>query len=64
MVSNLSFRFSIFLALIMAGTAQAKPLIIGITLFPFSPTLRISLSDKKTDTGHIAGIFQQGNQSK
>ena len=31
----------------MAGTAQAKPLIIGITLFPFNPTLRISLSLKK-----------------
>ena len=47
MVSNLSFLFSIFLALIIAGTAQANPLIIGITLFPFKPTLRISLSLKK-----------------
>ncbi len=46
-VSNLSLRFSIFLALMMAGTAQAKPLIIGITLLPFNPTLRISLSVRK-----------------
>ena len=45
-VSNLSFLFSIFRALIMAGTAQAKLLIMGITLFPLSPTLRISLSLK------------------
>ena len=45
MVSSLSFLFSMFLALMMAGTAQAKPLIIGITLFPFRPTLRISLGD-------------------
>ena len=46
-VSNLSFRFSIFRALIIAGTAHANPLIMGITLLPFSPTLRISLSLKK-----------------
>ena len=47
MVSKRSFLFSIFLALIIAGTAQAKPLIMGMTLFPFNPTLRISLSLKK-----------------
>ena len=47
MVNNLSFLFSIFLALMIAGTAQAKPPIIGITLFPFNPTRRIILSDKK-----------------
>ena len=47
MVSSRSFLFSIFLALIIAGTAQAKPLIMGITLFPFNPTLRINLSLKK-----------------
>ena len=47
MVSNLSFLFSIFRALMMAGTAQAKPLIMGITLLPFNPTLRISLSVRK-----------------
>ena len=46
-VSKRSFLFSIFLALIMAGTAQAKPLIMGMTLLPFNPTLRISLSLKK-----------------
>ena len=46
-VSKRSLRFSILRALIMAGTAQAKPLIIGITLLPFNPTLRISLSLKK-----------------
>ena len=46
-VSNRSFRFSMFRALMMAGTAQARPLIIGITLFPLSPTLRISLSVRK-----------------
>ncbi len=47
MVKSLSFLFSIFLALMIAGTAHANPLIIGITLFPFNPTLRISLSLKK-----------------
>ena len=47
MVSKRSFLFSIFLALIMAGTAHAKPLIMGITLLPFNPTLRMSLSLKK-----------------
>ncbi len=36
-----------FLALMIAGTAQANPLIIGITLLPLSPTLRISLSVRK-----------------
>ena len=46
-VNNLSFLFSILRALIMAGTAQAKPLTMGITLFPLSPTLRMSLSLKK-----------------
>src|SRR5882757_1013486 len=46
-VNRRSFLFSIFLALIIAGTAQAKPLIMGITLFPLRPTLRISLSVKK-----------------
>ena len=46
-VSKRSFLFSIFLALIIAGTAQAKPLIMGITLFPFKPALRINLSLKK-----------------
>ena len=46
-VSNLSFLFSILRALIIAGTAQANPLIMGITLLPFNPTLRISLSLKK-----------------
>ena len=30
--------------LMMAGTAQAKPLMRGITLFPFSPTLRMRRS--------------------
>ena len=47
MVSNLSFLFSILRALIIAGTAQANPLIMGITLFPLRPTLRMSLSLKK-----------------
>ena len=47
MVSNLSFLFSIFLALIIAGTAHAKPLIIGITLFPFRPAFLITLSVRK-----------------
>ena len=47
MVSSRSFLFSIFRALMMAGTAQAKPLIMGITLLPLSPTLRMSLSVKK-----------------
>ena len=46
-VSNLSFLFSILRALIIAGTAQANPLIMGITLFPLRPTLRMSLSLKK-----------------
>ena len=31
----------------MAGTAQAKPLIMGITLLPFKPTFRINLSVRK-----------------
>ena len=47
MVSNLSFLFSIFLALMMAGTAQAKPPIIGITLFPFNPAFLMILSERK-----------------
>ena len=47
MVSNRSFRFSMLRALMMAGPAQANPLISGITLFPFNPTLRISRSVKK-----------------
>src|SRR5678815_4626512 len=46
-VNKRSFRFSIFLALIIAGTAQAKPLIIGITLLPFNPTPRIKRSVRK-----------------
>ena len=46
-VSNLSFLFSILRALMIAGTAHANPLIIGITLLPFKPTLRINLSLKK-----------------
>src|SRR5258706_14246712 len=46
-VSSLSFLFSIFLALIIAGTVQSNPLIIGITLFPFNPAFRISLSVRK-----------------
>ncbi len=41
MVSNLSFLFSIFRVLITAGMAQAKPLIMGITLLPLRPTVRI-----------------------
>ena len=47
MVSNLSFLFSIFRALMMAGTAHAKPPIIGITLLPFKPTLLMILSERK-----------------
>jgi len=47
MVSNLSFLFSMLLALIIAGTAQAKPLIMGIILLPFNPAFRMSLSVKK-----------------
>ena len=31
----------------IAGTAQANPLIIGITLFPLSPDFLINLSVKK-----------------
>ena len=46
-VSSRSFLFSIFLALIIAGTAHARPLIIGITLFPFNPAFLISLSVRK-----------------
>src|SRR5690606_37732180 len=46
-VSNLSFLFSMLLALIMAGTAHARTLIIGITLFPLRPALRITLSVRK-----------------
>jgi len=46
-VSNRSLAFSMFRALMMAGTAQANPLIMGITLLPLSPTFRISLSVKK-----------------
>jgi hypothetical protein len=46
-VRSRSFLFSIFLALMIAGTAQAKPLIIGITLLPFKPTPRIKRSMRK-----------------
>jgi hypothetical protein len=31
----------------MAGTAQANPLIMGITDLPFNPTFRMSLSVRK-----------------
>ena len=46
-VSSRSFLFSMLRVLMMAGTAQANPLIMGITLLPLSPTFRISLSLKK-----------------
>src|SRR5690348_17707189 len=46
-VSNRSFLFSIPRVLIIAGTAQASPLIIGITLLPLSPAFRITLSVRK-----------------
>ncbi|MNR15316.1 hypothetical protein D3C85_1318440 [compost metagenome] len=44
MVIIRSFQFSIFLAAIIEGTAQAKPPIIGTTDLPLSPTLLIILS--------------------
>ncbi len=47
-VINRSFQFSIFLALIMAGMAQAVPEIKGTILFPDNPNLRIILSIKNT----------------
>ena len=44
MVIIRSFQFSILRALMIEGTAQASPPIIGTTDFPFNPTLRIILS--------------------
>ena len=48
MVTKRSFQFSIFLAPIMAGIAQAVPEIKGTMLFPERPNFRIILSIKKT----------------
>ena len=43
-VSILSFQFSIPLADMIAGTAQAAPEIKGTTLFPLNPKTLIGLS--------------------
>ena len=59
MVSKRSLAFSMFRALIMAGTAHAKPLIIGITLLPLRPTLRISLSVRKL----IRAMYPESSRS-
>jgi hypothetical protein len=48
MVINRSFQFSIFLALIIAGMAQAVPEIKGTILFPDKPNFRMILSIKNT----------------
>ena len=47
MVMSRSLRFSMLRVAIMAGTAQATPLIKGITDLPFRPTCRMSRSVKK-----------------
>ena len=47
MVVSLSFQLGMVRVPIMAGTAQAMPLINGITERPFNPRGRISLSIRK-----------------
>ncbi|MNL27985.1 hypothetical protein D3C87_1496140 [compost metagenome] len=46
-VMILSFQLSMFLALMMDGTAQAKLLIIGTTDFPLKPNFLMILSIMK-----------------
>ena len=46
-VINLSFTFSMFLVLIMAGIAHAVPETKGTILLPFKPKGRKNLSIKK-----------------
>ena len=48
----------------MAGTAQAKPLIMGMTLFSVQPDFPHELVREEADAGHIAGIFEDGDQSE
>ena len=48
----------------MAGTEQPKPMSSGTMLRPERPMRRSGLIHYKGDTGHVAGVFQDGEKEK